>query len=196
MSSTYQCVNIPRIEDNISILRTNKQIHAEAAELLYSTYTFDFDTHVEAIRPFLHDLTPFARNSIKSIRFVKRGLAYDKEFDRAEWTSALRYLTSSHLGMNVRHLELGIVAGRPGANGWDRIATYAPQDFVLLKDADGMQWMQYLLEFRDLRKLDVHAIVEHCAPGTTSMAMANFIRFSASIEGGFSRFLQQQLIEV
>jgi hypothetical protein len=194
MNSTYHCVNVPRIEDNIGILCANKQIHAEAAELLYSSYTFDFDTHVEAIRPFLHDLTPFARSCIKSIRFVKRGLAYDKEFDRAEWTSAMRYLTCSSSNLNLRRLELGIVAGRPGPNGWDRIATFAPQDFTIIKDSDGMQWMQYLLEFKGLEKLDVNAIVDHCAPATTSMAMANFIRFSASIESGFAKFLGQQLL--
>ncbi|KAK5169452.1 uncharacterized protein LTR77_005428 [Saxophila tyrrhenica] len=194
MNTTYHCVNIPRIEDHMGIIRTNKQIHAEVAELLYSSYTFDFDTHVEAIRPFLNDLTPFARSCIKSVRFVKKGLAYDKEFDRAEWTSAMRYLTASSSDLSLRRLELGIVAGRPGPNGWDRIAKYAPQDFDLLKDADGMQWLQYLLEFKDLVELDVNAIVEHCAHATNSMAMANFIRFSASIESGFSKYLRKQLL--
>ncbi len=196
MSTTYHCVNIPRIEDHMGIIRTNKQIHAEVAELLYSSYTFDFDTHVEAIRPFLNDLTPCARSSIRSIRFVKKGLAYDKEFDRAEWTSALRYLTSDSSSIRLRRLELGIVAGRPGLTGWDRVATYTPQDFDLLKDADGMQWLQYLLEFKNLYELDVNAIVEHCAHATNSMAMANFIRFSASIESGFSKYLHQRLVGV
>jgi len=196
MNTTYQCVNVPRIEGNMGILRANKQIHAEAAELLYSSYTFDFDTHVEAIRPFLNDLTPFARSCIKGIRVVKRGLAWDKEFDRAEWNSALRYLTSPGSDLNLRRLELGIVAGRPGPNGWDRVATYASQDFNVLKDMDGMQWMQYLLELRNLSELDVKAVIEHCAPAHTSTAMATFVRFSASIESGFAKFLRQQLLPV
>lgn len=197
MSTTYHCVNIPRLEDNLGILRTNKQIHNEAAELLYSSYTFDFDTHVEAIRPFMKDLTPFSRSCIRSMRFVKRGLAYDKEFDRAEWNSALRYLTDCDSNIHLRRLELGIVAGRPGPNGWDRIAKYAPQDFSLLQSsAESMNWIQYLLEIKGLTELIVNAIVEHCAPATNSMAMANFIRFSASIEGGFSQYLHQNLVKV
>ncbi|KAK3705344.1 hypothetical protein LTR37_013317 [Vermiconidia calcicola] len=195
MKTTYHCVNNPRIEDHLGILRANKQIHAEAADLLYSSYTFDFDTHVEAIIPFLNDLTPFARSCVKSMRFVKRGLAYDKEFDRAEWTSAMRYLTSSSSNIHLRRLQLGIVAGRPGANGWDRIATYQPQDFTLLRDHEGMQWMQYLLELRGLQELDVSAVVEHCAPATNSMAMANFIRFSASIESGFAQYMRDAVVQ-
>lgn len=195
MTTTYHCVNIPRIEHHLGILAANKQIHAEAAELLYSSYTFDFDTHVEAIVPFLRDLTPFARSCIKNMRIVKRALPYDKEFDRAEWSSALRYLTSSTSNVNLRRLELGIVAGRPGRNGWDRIPTYSARDFDLLKDIGGMEWMQYLMELKGLQELDVNAVVEHCPPATNSMAMAGYIRFSASVETGFKDFIRGQLLE-
>lgn len=193
-STTYHCVNNPRIEDQLGILGANKQIHAEAAELLYSSYTFDFDTHVEAIVPFLSDLTPFARSCIKSIRLVKRALAYEKEFDRCEWSAALRYLTSSSSNIALKRFELGIVAGRPGANGWERIARYSAQDFKLLKQLGNMEWLQYLLELRGLQELDVQAVVEHCPPGTNSMAMAEYIRFSASVESGFREFLRGELL--
>jgi hypothetical protein len=193
-STTYHCVNNPRIEDHLGILRTNKQIHAEAAELLYGSYIFDFDTHVEAIVPFLSDLTAFARSCIKNVRFVKRALAYEKEFDRCEWSNALRYLTSSSTSISLRRLELGIVAGRPGKDGWDRIAAYSAQDMRLLKQLEGYEWMQYLLEFRGLQELDVQAVVEHCPPATNSMAMAGYIRFSASVEGGFREWLCEELV--
>ena len=194
-STTYHCVNNPRIEDQMGIMRANKQIHAEAAELLYSTYAFDFDTHVEAIVPFFSDLTPFSRSCIKSIRLVKRALAYEKEFDRAEWSTALRYLTSTSSGISLRRLDLGVVCGRPGDRGWDRVARYGKRDFDLVKGLEGMEWMQYLLEVRGLQELTVQAVVEHCAPGTNSMAMAGFIRFSASVEGGFREWLMGELID-
>lgn len=192
--TTYHCVNNPHIEDRLAILRANKQTHAEAAELLYGSYTFDFDTHVEAVIPFLSDLTPFARSCIKSIRFVKRALAYEKEFDRCEWSSALRYLTSPSSSIALRRLELGIVAGRPGEHGWDTIATYSATDFALLRQLEKMEWMQYLLEIQGLQELDVSAVVEHCPPGTNSMAMAEYIRFSASVEGGFREYMTEQLV--
>lgn len=196
-STTYHCVNNPRFEDHLAILRANKQIHAEAAELLYSSYTFDFDSHVEAIVPFLSDLTPFARSCVKSIRFVKRALAYEKEFDRCEWSHALRYLTSTSSGISLRKLELGIVAGRPGENGWDRVPRYNAEYFRQCRsDGESMEWVQYLLEIQGLQELEVHAVVEHCAPGTNSSAMAKYIRFSASVEGGFSEYLREQLVSV
>ncbi|TKA23360.1 hypothetical protein B0A50_07568 [Salinomyces thailandicus] len=193
-STTYRCVNNPRIEDQLAILRANKQIHAEAAELLYSSYTFDFDTHVEAIIPFFSDLTPFARSCVKSLRFVKRALAYEKEFDRCEWSAALRYLTSSQSGIALKRLQLGIVAGRPGEKGWDRVARYTAQDFQLLRSLGGMEWMQYLLEIQNLQELDVQAVVEHCPPATNSTAMAEYIRFSASVETGFRDFLHGAMV--
>ncbi|KXL42149.1 hypothetical protein M433DRAFT_75856 [Acidomyces richmondensis BFW] len=192
--TTYHCVNNPRIEDQLAILRANKRIHAECAELLYSSYTFDFGTHVEAIVPFLSDLTPFTRSCIKSIRLVKRALAYEKEFDRCEWSTALRYLTSSSTGVSLRCLKLGVVAGRPGKNGWDRIAVYSADDMRLLRQMEGYEWMQYLLEFQGLQQLDVHAVIEHCPPGTNSSAMAHYIRFSASVETGFAEYLKEQLV--
>ncbi|KAF7187926.1 hypothetical protein HII31_10826 [Pseudocercospora fuligena] len=194
MQTTYHCVNNPRIEGNLGILRANKQIHAEACELLYSSYTFDFDTHVEAILPFLSDLTPFARSCIKSMRIVKRAIPYLNEFDRCEWANALRYVTSPHSNINLHHLELGVVAGRPGQNGWDRVAKYSATDFNLLCEMEGMEWMQYLLEMEGLHELDVQAVIEHCPPVTSSTAMANYVRFSASVESGFSEFLKGRLL--
>nr|POF13082.1 hypothetical protein CFP56_10230 [Quercus suber] len=196
MTTTYHCINAPRIEDQLSILRTCQKIHAEAAELLYSSYTFDFDTHIEAIVPFLTDLTPFARSCLKSLRIVKRALAYEKEFDRAEWSAALRYLTSASSGISLQRLELGIVAGRPGGRGWERTAKYSAHDFHNLKNTDGMEWMQYLLEFQGLQQLDVSAVVKHCAPATNSMAMARYIQFSASVDTSFADFLRGQLLAV
>ncbi|EMC92664.1 hypothetical protein BAUCODRAFT_37567 [Baudoinia panamericana UAMH 10762] len=196
-STTYHCVNTPRIEDQLAIMRTSQRIHAECADLLYSHYTFDFDTHVEAIVPFLSDLTPFARSRLQSIRLVKRALAYEKEFDRCEWSNALRYLTAQSSGIHLRRLELGVVAGRPGENGWDRVPQYSAEYFRTMKDSgEEAGWMQYLFEFRGLRELEVKAIVEHCPPTTNSEAIAKYVRFSASVEGGFREFLRGQLVAV
>lgn len=194
MQTTYHCVNNPRLEDNLAILRTNKQIHAEAAELLYSTYTFDFDMHVEAMIPFLRDLTPFTRSCIKSVRFVKRALPYLREFDKCEWSNALRYLTNVDNHIHLRRLELGVVAGRPGENGWDRVSTYSAADFSLLKGLEGMEWMQYIEEINGLQELDVQAVIEHCPPVTSSTAMANYVRFSASVETGLAEYLKERML--
>lgn len=190
MATTYHCLNNPNIRSNLSIMRLNKQIHAEAAELLYSYYTFDFDTHVEAIVPFLSDLTPYARSCIKSIRVVKRALAYEKEFDRAEWSNAVKCIANN---LSLRSLSLGVVAGRPGERGWDSVATYSASDFRVLKELESMEWLREILAIRGVQDVDVNGVIEHCPPGTNSNAMAEYIRFSASVEGGFAEFLKQEL---
>ena len=195
MDTTYHCVNNPRIEDQLGILRANKQIYSEVAELLYSTYVFDFDSHVEAIVPFMTDLTPYARGCIKSMRFVKRALAYEKEYDRAEWNATLRYITSASSNINLRSLELGIVCGRPGPNGWDNVPTFSSSEFKLMERADQMQWVQYLLEIKGLQELDVACIVEHCPKSNDSDGLARFIRFSASVSKGcFAEYLKGEML--
>lgn len=194
MATTYHCVNVPHIGDNLAVLRTNRQIHSEAAELMYSSYTFDFDTHIEAIIPFLCDLTPLARGCIKNIRLTKRALAYIKEFDRCEWENAWRYLTNAENNINIRRLELAVIAGRPGDNGWDGIATYSAADFNFLKTQEGMEWLQYVEEIGPVQELEVQAIVEHCPSITSSNAMASYVRFSASVEAGFAEYLRGRLL--
>lgn len=194
LGTTYHCVNNSTINEGIGILGTNKQIHSEVAELLYSHYKFDFDTHVEAIVPFLQDLTPFSRSCIRSIRIVKRPLVFEKEFDRCEWANAMQYLSQPECGMNLRSLDLGIVAGRPGLRGWDLVPAYTASDFRTLKSMEGMEWLRELLEIKGLQELNLSTIVEHCPPATNSMAMAGYIRFSASIEHGLSKFLRSEML--
>jgi len=194
LGTTYHCVNSPNLSDCVGLMRANKQIHEEVAELLYSHYAFDFDNHVEAIVPFLQDLTPFSRSCVKSIRVVKRSLAYEKEFDKCEWANAMQCLSCPEIGLGLQSLDLGIVAGRPGPNGWDMFPAYSATEFGWLKDMEGMEWLRDLLEIKGLRALNVNAIVEHCPPATTSRAMAGYIRFSSSIESGLSEFLQREML--
>jgi hypothetical protein len=194
LGTTYHCVNNPNLSQSVGLMRANKQIHEELAELLYGHYIFDFDNHVEAIVPFLHDLTPFSRSCIKSVRIVKRSLAYEKEFDKCEWASAMQCLSSPEIGLGLQSLDMGIVAGRPGPNGWDMIPAYSAQEFGWLKDLEGMEWLQNILEIKRLQTLSVNAIVEHCPPAYSSRAMAGYIRFSASIDGGLSEFLKSEML--
>ena len=111
--ASYACITRPKL--HTSILATSWQIHDEAAELLYGSCVFDFDTDVEACVPFLMDLTPFSRQRIRHISIVKRAIPYDKDFDRCEWSTMCDYL-SNHL--QLVELSLGIVAGKP-AVGWN-----------------------------------------------------------------------------
>ncbi|GAB7339373.1 hypothetical protein MBLNU457_6013t1 [Dothideomycetes sp. NU457] len=188
MHTTYHLVS--NIGLHPLILCANQRIHAEAAEILYSRYTFDFDTHIEAIVPFFSDLTPFARSCVRSIRLVKRALPYEKEFDRAEWSNAINYIAEN---VPVQQLSLGIIAGKPSATGWTNVLPYNEMDFHFLKDMDGMEWVQDLLNINGLERLDVKAVVEHCPP-PMSTAMARYVKFSSSVDGSFTQFLKSEMV--
>lgn len=173
-----------------SLLLANAQIHAEAVEILYSNHTFDFDTHIEAFVAFVTDLTPRARDCLRSIRLVKRALPYEKEFDRAEWAIAMECLC---LLDGLKFLSLGVVVGRPGPDGWDMVPAFQVEHFDLIKNMEGMEWLQELLKVKGLEHIEVDAVVEHC-PLPRSVAMARYIQFSASVEGPFQEFLKGRMI--
>ena len=196
MHTTYHCVNARYLTDKLAILRANRQVYRECSAVLYGGFTFDFDTHVEAIVPFLADLSPTARRCIRSVRLTKRALAYDKDFDRCEWANALKYLTEQGNDIALRRLELGVVAGRPGPQGWLDIQPYTATDMAAVQHFEGMEWIQSLLAITGLTELSVQAVVEHCPPVSNSSAMLDYVRFSASVESGFSDFLRQHLLAV
>ncbi|GAB7356445.1 hypothetical protein MBLNU459_g7214t1 [Dothideomycetes sp. NU459] len=191
MRTTYHLLTNPSLE--AAILGASARLHAEAAALLYGAYTFDFDTHVEAVVPFLSDLGPLARSRVRSLRLVKRALPYEKDFDRAEWAAACDYLALNLPGL--RALALGIVAGKPGPAGWDGVPPFSKTDlhYMLEMGGDGWEWVRDLLGITGLEVLDVEPVVEHCPP-PMSMAMARYVRFSASIDGSFAEFLKERMM--
>ncbi|KAI4730532.1 hypothetical protein E4T49_01463 [Aureobasidium sp. EXF-10728] len=188
--TTYFCVSNSGI--HTSLLRTNARIYAEAVEVMYSNHVFDFDMHIEAFVGFLGDLTPFARNCIRSIRLVKRALPYDKEYSKAEWAVAMEWCARLP---SLRSLSLGIVAGKPGSDGWDLVPAYKPEHFDILKGAEGMEWIEELLAVKGLDNVTVEPIVVH-SPFPRSAAMARYIQFSASVDdGSFAAWLKDNMVK-
>jgi hypothetical protein len=190
VSTTYTCTNNNDPGFDAKFLGTCRQIHDEAAEVLYSTYTFDFDTHIEAIIPFLGDLTESARRRVRTIRVTKKALPYEREFDRGEWHSATTYLTSSLPGLHS--LELGIVAGKPGPQGWDNVAAWSKDEFAMmagLRDWAGFEWVRELSRIK-VKEVKVTALVEHCPP-PRSEVMAFWVRLSKSVESGFAEWVRE-----
>lgn len=110
--ASYICTSPHEL--HTSILSTNRQIHDEAAEILYGLFVFDFSTDIEACTAFFNDLTPLSRGYVKHIRIVKRALPYETDFDRCEWRNMCDYL--SHR-LHLDELSLGIIAGKP-IGGW------------------------------------------------------------------------------
>lgn len=138
-----------------SLLAINRQIHAEAAKILYSAYTFAFHTSIEATVPFLSDLSPISRSHVKKLSITKKALPYTKEFDRAEWESLCAYLAEASTpapassqtvnpntawttdevthapAMFLQHLHLNVIAGRPDS-GWGHITAPTASDYTTM----------------------------------------------------------------
>jgi len=202
MHTTYTLLSNPGLHP--SILGVSRQTYAEAADLLYSSYVFAFDTHVEAIVPFLSDLTPFSRARVRKVALTKRALPYCKEFDRLEWAAACRCLAS----LALKSLELGVVAGKPSFLGWDdpAIPSLEVSYFAGLDGRNGggggwgnevvdMEWARQLMVVRGLRECRVRAIVEHCPPPVSDM-MAFWVALSKSVEGAFGEWVRGVMCEV
>ena len=172
-----------------SILSVNKQIHQEAAHVLYSSHIFDFYTDIESVVPFLSDLTPSTRTSIKRINITKRALPYVKNFDSCEWRSVCEFVSKN---MKLTQLGLGILGGKT-AIPYSEGDIYAKSDFSTITTFEGMDWVTQLAAIKGLENLDVKAHLQHC-PVPVSNAMAFFVNFSASIEYGFAEYLRELMV--
>ncbi|KAF2788247.1 hypothetical protein K505DRAFT_286450 [Melanomma pulvis-pyrius CBS 109.77] len=185
-----------------SLLPLSRQIHAEAAKVLYSTYTFSFHTHIEALVPFLTDLTPAALAALRHLALTKKAMPYTKEFDRAEWSAACAFLATAP-GVGLQTLRLDVMAGRPAA-GWSGVSPITASDFEVLtrvkkewgSEGGGvdLEWVEQLMGVKGLRKLNIRGVVEHCPPPRSEI-MAFWVAFSKSIEGGFEEWVRSVMIE-
>ena len=188
MESTYHLVENPGID--ASILRTNRQIHTEASDVLYSHHIFDFSTDIESIVPFFSDLTPAALSSVKRICLIRRALPYTKDFDRCEWGNACAFISQN---MNLAQLDLTIDGGKPESK-WESRERYCKEDFELITEFEGMEWARQVTAIKGLEVLNVKANLEHCPSPMNSRAMAFFVDFSASIEAGFADWLRGKMV--
>ncbi|KAF2111697.1 hypothetical protein BDV96DRAFT_175509 [Lophiotrema nucula] len=187
-----------------SLLLLNRQIHDEAARVLYSTYTFNFHTSIESLVPFLSDLTPTARSAIRHVSVTKKPLPYTSEFDRAEWSSLCTYLSTT---LHLRTLTLNIIAGKPGNEGWDDVLPISAAQFGMLRNVKkefgssqrgiggvDLEWVEQVMMIKGLREVNVNAMVEHC-PLPRSETMAFWVAFSKSIESGFAEWIRGAMVE-
>jgi hypothetical protein len=187
--ATIYCLTEPSTR-HTSILAVNRKIHHEASYILYGKHSFEFGNSIEAIVPFLSDLTPSTRLLIQDISLTKIAHVYARDFDNCEWTTLCAYL-SQH--MVLRKLTLRIVGGQPLRN-WEP-EEYEAGDFKTLLKAgfDGLHWVEELLQIKRLKHLELISELKPCPPPVSS-AMAFFAAFSASIDKGFSKFLRSEML--
>jgi hypothetical protein len=190
--TTYRCASGSIIHPEI--LSVNRQIYEEASHVLYARHMFDFGSDVEAIVPFLSDLTPSTLSLIREIGLTKRPSVYDTEFDRCEWCKACGFV-AQHLQLQRFTLSVrGCTRELPLE--WEGVGQYTAADFKTLASVgfEGLEWVRELVQIRPIQELEIIPLFEFC-PLPASSGMRNFIlAFSASVETGFADYLRKHML--
>ncbi|KAI1420291.1 hypothetical protein F5Y12DRAFT_136839 [Xylaria sp. FL1777] len=200
VETTYRMVN-KGARICAALMRVSRAVYAETAGLVYGAHTFDFGCDVEAVMPFLSDLSPATRRLVTRVALYKKGpWLYDCWSDRCEWRSMCTYLRDH---ASVEHLRLVVQAGRLADERkweWEREReTDGPhelsgRDVALLVDIrhDTLHWIGDVVRLRGLRSVEV--IPDFCTvppPQTSNMLV--FLAFSASLDTGLREFLRDRL---
>ncbi|KAI3331486.1 hypothetical protein HD806DRAFT_477472 [Xylariaceae sp. AK1471] len=180
-----------------ALMRVNRAVYEETAHLLYSTHIFDFGSDIEAVEPFLSDLTPASRRLVTHVEVYKR--RPDGESDRYEWRAMCTYLCDY---ANLQYLRLVVQAGRPSpspsvsseSESWDGPRELSSTDLKLLIDLgqESLQWIADVAGLKGLR--DVEIVPDFCfVPTPKTMNMRVFAAVSASVDKGVTEFLRGKL---
>ncbi|QSZ30426.1 hypothetical protein DSL72_004949 [Monilinia vaccinii-corymbosi] len=189
ISTTYQLRTA--VDIHTSIMSVNRKIHGETTHLLYGNRTFSFYKDIEAIVPFLSDLTPGTRSLVQSISLYKKGFVFCRESHRCEWSLLCGFLRDQ---MQLKKLRLIVEGGRP-RHERDDAAQYTSTDFKTLSSVayEPLEWVFQLLEIKGIQKLEITSEIRAIPEPSHSLAMAFFAAFSASIENGFAEYLRREL---
>lgn len=171
------------------LMRVNRKIYEETSYIVYSRHSFDFGVDIEAVQPFLSDLSPGSRQLIQELSLCKRGPLPIFENDRSEWRSLCRYLAEACV---VKKLRLVVQGGRPSKD-WTGPKEFSARDLQLLADLkhESLDWVGELAQV-DIQELEVLPDM-HYSPPPTNSNMLIFAAVSASIEKGLTEFLRSQL---
>lgn len=187
---TTYCLAMPDVRFWPAIMRVNRRIYEETAYLVYGGHTFDFGSHIEAVEPFLSDLTPQSRMLVQELSLYKRGPVPPYDHDRSEWRSVCRFLGGHG---SVRKLRLVVEGGIP-SSAWEGPKEFTAADLKLLYDIkhESLDWVGDLARIKGIEELEIIPDVHHCPPPASSN-MIVFAAISASIEKGLTQFLRMQL---
>ncbi|OHE99054.1 hypothetical protein CORC01_05744 [Colletotrichum orchidophilum] len=176
------------------IMAVNRRIHRETSHLLYRRpHGFDFGSDIEAVVPFLKDLTPASRAAIQELTIRKDGpvMHGTSESDRLDWAAMCAYL--ARLDTTIPRLRIVVEGGRPTAAAWAGLKALSVSDLRLLAliKHDSMDWVAALAAVRGLARLEIVPRVRYLpAPGTTATLL--FAAFSASIDTALVEYLQTE----
>ncbi|KAJ2901982.1 hypothetical protein MKZ38_001123 [Zalerion maritima] len=190
MRTTYHLVassDSPMFPQIISVC---KKVYDEASHFLYSRHSFDFGLDIEAVGPFLSDLSPSTRQLIPEIRVRKRAPNPFLQSDNAAWDKMCGAL--AEMG-GLQTLAI-VVEGRRPRGEYDGPQELTVSDFRLLSGLkhECLEWIPLLGSVRSIRNVDIIPDVRESFP-PTCMESRLFAAFSGSFHKGFIRYLKDDL---
>ena len=186
VETTYHAVlDVPM---HAEIMAVNRQIYRETSYHLYASHSFDFDLDLEAVGPFLSDLSPETRLLIPQIKVRKRGPNPCLVNDNSAWKKMCRTLSTMQ---GLQNLAV-VVEGRRPREAYEGPQELSLSDFRLLfgLKTESLDWIPALAGAATaIRKLEIIPDVRESFQPTCSESIL-FAAFSASIHRDFLHFLK------
>lgn len=173
-----------------AILAVNRKLRQEVAHHLYGMHSFHFGTDVEAVVPFLLDMTISTRSIIKEIAVYKKAPSKSAITGDHSWPSTCQFLGTLP---RLRKLKIIVEGGKP-KNPWDGPQDLSVSDIRLLYSTrnECLEWARSLATIHSVEDVEIIADSKPMAQPTTSSDLI-YAAFSASIETTFVEFLKDDL---
>lgn len=175
-----------------AIMAVNRRIYEETAYHLYASHSFHFDQNLDAVGPFIGDLTPSTQSLIHSISLhcLLHSPSCCAASDWRFWSSM-----SQRLGNlpKLRKLKLTVQGGQP-TKDWDGPKSLSVSDIKLLyaTQHECLDWARELAAVESLEEVEIEVDVRPMPkPETTSTLI--YAALSASIGGSLIEFLNEEL---
>jgi hypothetical protein len=175
-----------------AIMAVNRKIYEETTYLLYASHNFHFGQHLDAVGPFIGDLTPSTKNLVHSLslRCFLHSPSCCAASDWRFWSSMSQRLRNLP---KLRKLKLTIQGGRPTGD-WNGPKDLSASDIRLLyaTQHECMDWARELAAVESLEDVEIEADVRPMPKPETTTTLI-YAALSASIEGSLIEFLRDEL---
>lgn len=197
--STYKVASGAR--KYTAIMSVSRHLYEETSWMLYSRHTFSFDADIEAVIPFLSDLTPATRGLIRSISVRKESpLRCGRQGDALDWSCMIRHIQGLR---GLRRLKMTIEGDEPqplSFSSGEETREHEPLRPLQVSDIrllcyikhDTLAWVGELAGFKGLESLEIRKDIRQIPVAETTEEILH-ASLSLSIDGALVDYLKSEL---
>ncbi|KAH8168471.1 hypothetical protein LIA77_11735 [Sarocladium implicatum] len=176
-----------------AIMAVNRKIYQETTYHLYVSHDFHFGQYLDAVGPFISDLTPHTQSLVNSLslRCLLHSPSCCSASDSRFWNSMSQRLLSLP---KLRRLKITMQGGRPTSPEWDGPKNLSVSDIRLLYSThhECMEWARELAAVESLEDVVIEADIR-VMPRPETPTTFIYAALSASIETSLIQFLSDEL---